>query len=1339
MGFMQQDEEAENGQTKVLEEVLGYLNFSSGAPDPRFLANLNRLWSELAAAAAPRRRRKTKKAVGEEPPTWQKLGERLQAALESRAGTTDAFRSIEQAQAVLRLVFAHALPAYRRHHRDLLFHQTEASLFQPFFIGRVCEAVLRQGAPWQETERIVDAALAALNDYIGHRPVAVLQTQKLQPYAHEWVRPIPLYVRGAGVAAGPYHEVVAQALEILAYTDPTLLARAWFNLEWLDELAVDPRAYDFDHPVNKRPNYHFGQWDPHHIDNAGRYRRFVVQQVTLDALMTRVTDSRHPRDEVLFEAGAVLAGTMLMASGVSGSGPQLHDSSVTLATLLPHIAHYRDEFYQQLIKHVEGVHATRLRKEAVTLRQPFGGARQHLNQELARRRALQLQHTRLAQLFAWMGYTDAAAVQAEVVPVASARMSCQIYCLLTAGHLAGDRGQREAAEAALPKAEDLLQRAIQCGALADPWNILGFGGQFSLFPAVENSVHDHRVDELIELVSQVFGLFTRLMKEAAAAGDATMCGRLAAGMERLAKWWDRFASIEVSDVEGFSGRQAWESAVHVADVLREWHAAGTAAGDVAFWRSRLERFTSAKSYALVVESLLEQRDPVAAMALLIQWLSQANTIALEEQDYSFHQLATAWMENLLDSGADHGHDERTLDPAQRWPLARKLLDFIEANAEQYWEVPTLELAEASRRAGAAEEPAEDEAIDPLFAAAYEDVTFHDSAADGFEGEMLQGGGNATDYELAMEADRLADRLAFLITVARLWKMVASTLGVCAEGAADRDAVLSGWLERATANRQRLAELMTAVDRYPIPAPRGNQESLVEYDRRRAVKEQLLEQIMATCVETADAARSIRAALGELVPEAQPASWEEPAQRVFHAVFRGDRAGIRASWRELITALGKEPLLYVALARGGSPQKIVASRNVQRVLRRLLAYLPRLGMLEETFGLIRVIQGMEQDHAVGPGAITEFDQMFEIGCRGIVRSLTISSEQWARKPRRVDEEAADMELISCLERAVEALLQCWLDHSRRVRLSVMETVSDEPQWRTLRRFVETYGEHLFTQKFMTLGNLRAILHQGVDRWLAALQEEPDNEEGELRLLADLDGALKREEAVRWLSVAIEAVVENYSEYVDYNSTTTQSDRGEMLYTLLDFLRLQASYNRVAWNLRPVIVAHEVLVRCGRDRAAEIWRQAVIQRTRAIADDHQRRFAKLSRQYGMHLPSIAERLGERFVRPLEIARLQALVEPAIEELREGEETISFSEFQDGVTPLVEEPSGVGFEVPQWLEALEHEVEEIRLGTDEDREPLDPLLPVAEVFLTPEEVKRQLRRIADTGSVGEPPPPP
>jgi hypothetical protein len=87
-------------------------------------------------------------------------------------------------------------------------------------------------------------------------------------------------------------------------------------------IGVDPRAYDFDHPANKRPNYHFGQWDPNQIDNQGRYRRYVIQEVTLQALMRRLEDeSGVPRHELLFEAAAVLAGTILMAWASAAGDP----------------------------------------------------------------------------------------------------------------------------------------------------------------------------------------------------------------------------------------------------------------------------------------------------------------------------------------------------------------------------------------------------------------------------------------------------------------------------------------------------------------------------------------------------------------------------------------------------------------------------------------------------------------------------------------------------------------------------------------------------------------------------------------------------------------------------------------------------------------------------------------------------------------------------------------------------------------------------------------------------------------------------------------------------------
>src|SRR5262249_46622435 len=161
---------------------------------------------------------------------------------------------------------------------------------------------------------------------------------------------IPLFIRGAGVAWGRYHDLVRKALEILGDADSAILADAYFDLDFLDELAVDPRAYDHGHPANRRPNHVFGEWDPHQIDIQGRYRCYVARQVTLDALLDRVA---HPgdlaREELLFEAAAVLAGTILMATGTSGSGPATHDSFTTLATLMPRIARYRDAFYASLL------------------------------------------------------------------------------------------------------------------------------------------------------------------------------------------------------------------------------------------------------------------------------------------------------------------------------------------------------------------------------------------------------------------------------------------------------------------------------------------------------------------------------------------------------------------------------------------------------------------------------------------------------------------------------------------------------------------------------------------------------------------------------------------------------------------------------------------------------------------------------------------------------------------------------------------------------------------------------------------------------------------------------
>src|SRR5262249_42075249 len=162
-----------------------------------------------------------------------------------------------------------------------------------------------------------------------------------------------------------------------------------------------------------------------------RYRRYVARQLTLDALLAPLaTPGNLDRDELLFEAAAVFAGTLLMATGVSGSGPSAHDSSTTLHALLPRIARYRDAFYANLVRKAPGAQGERLRREAEVTRQPFGGARQHLNQYIARHRASQLQERQLALLLAEMGQPDASRRRALQIPAASVRILSEIQIRL---------------------------------------------------------------------------------------------------------------------------------------------------------------------------------------------------------------------------------------------------------------------------------------------------------------------------------------------------------------------------------------------------------------------------------------------------------------------------------------------------------------------------------------------------------------------------------------------------------------------------------------------------------------------------------------------------------------------------------------------------------------------------------------------------------------------------------------------------------------------------------------------------------------------------------------------
>ena len=1034
----------------------------------------------------------------------------------------------------------------------------------------------------------------------------------------------------------------------------------------------------------------------------------MLQQITLDALLSRCQNSQASEnvsdEDYCQEAATVLAGTILMASGTSGDGPGRHDSTVTLSTLLPHIAAYRDDFYRERLSQTQGPYGQHLAEEAQRFRQPFGGARQHLNRELARRRALQLQRVHLAHLYARLGYPDAAKQEADLVRVPSARIVTEIYCRLTAGHDAIDRDQLEPVLGNLQVCEQLIHRAIECGALVDPWNIVGFAGNFSLFPALENTVHDWRVDELIELIEQVLDLNARAWSEAAAIDDSGLEEQFSTILTRLSTWWDRYATASVEDVKRLVAKEIEVSANLVAGALNAWHKAGAAAGDIGFWRMFVDQFDSSKAFQLVIEALLDHGDTVAAMALMMQWVSQKDRTPLEEGDSSFHRLAFHWL------GAVESKQRESEEDC--WPQAEKFFAYLEANAEEYWQVPTMMLDESMDSMfdevlddidGAVyfEDEVDEEEFDEddeeesgeLFEAAYEKMIYQDSTDDGNEGDLADDQIDWEYTEWEYEVQRLEQRLDFLTTVANLWKHA-----VIAWGAADkvrtRTEIFQQWLEQAGINYGQLIELLETVHGFDFTLPSGTHDSLVEYDRLRTTKEALVQKIITTCVETADAARLLAAAGCESTCDKVEA-FSEPLDicsiNVLRAILAGDVAAVRNHWDELIESLKPHALLYVPHSRGGEPRQIVKTRGLQKLVYDLLGWLPQLGLIQPTCELLDLAQEMETEHPVGQGAVTEFDRLFENGYQSIVRSMVASAESWEKESGDEHDDnnssRVDHLLVDALQQLTERQLDRWLKHSKTLRLNVVERLSDQKSWDRFVKFIERFGGDLFDQKFMSLGNLRGILHQGVDTWLESLEEDPAMA-AEVMLLEELDKSWPRDEAVDTLTLAIESVVENYRAYRDYNTTTTQSDHGELIYTLIDFLRLRAAYDRVAWNLKPVIWAHEILVRRRRAFAAEMWCQAFAERTAEAADGHQSQLEQLCQKHGMRLATVADRISERFVRPLLIDRVKALVEPALTATGADREA-AFTTLEREISSLSSEPSGAGLDLPDWLAALEDEV--------------------------------------------------
>lgn len=1260
-------------------ELLGYLNFSDGTPGTAFQSAVNALF------------------IAPDPPqSVEDLQSRLTSELaQLKSAAEPGFDDVGQATHAINFALNQLLPAYRDHHCNLLFHLQGADFFSPFFVCRLFEATLRAGSlhGWQNKQSLTTAALGTLNHYVGYRPVAVLENdRRAEVYPHERFCPVPLYLRDVGVSAGPWKELLESTLNFLKQLPEEMTEPAHFNLNRMDELSLDVRAHDHLHPVNKRTNYMFGEWDPEQIDVKGFYRRFVIRRIILDSLLEWLnTDNGLPGEERLFDSSAVLAGTILMASSISGSGPQTFDSSVSLTSLLPIVARQRDSFYQTLLETAQGKRRKRLQRLTEESRQPFGHVRHTLNMTLSQYGAQQVQHRHLSWLYASMGFDDASRQEAGVIPCASARFESEICSRLMLIQRRVRSGQLTEAAQQLQESVQFLQDGIRCGAFVDPWNILGFQGMFPLFVAREDAIPDNRIEVLMDIIEQIFDSCSFVMAEAAAAGQMVHHEAVRTRFSALAEQWDQYATTTVNDLPEIRGQESVKAAEAVSAALAEWRTAGEGASDISFWRQHVENFESARSFSQVVSTLLDRDDLVAATGLLIQWLSEADSWGLESGRHSIHHQFQRLLNLMI----------RRPDLPEQWLLLRRLFAFLESNAGDYWQVPSLsEFADRHRRQKSSgdratdlddlfdEEQAED---DPWKESAFENVVYRDSTDDGNESDTLDEGLSPGTTEFEILYRQIEPRLKFLHTLGSLWSSAAIALARRPPDDLASDEIQMHLREWETTIRRFLDDLsvlLKEISDFEIQTWSADLEANIEFDVQMQSRFLLMQNAISTTVEFLLAERL----LGALLPAGDPPEEKQVSQfgrriiRLLRHVLTGDVTAVRKEFPDFLKRLRRRPLLYVPFENGGGFKEILRARTLQAIIRLLLGQLPRMGLLGHTYQLLQTAFRMERSRRPPGQAVTEFDRLFRIGLTTSVEAILHAARRWKMETATQRKNA-----FRRVQRLMDSYSVMWARHSNSMRLSIVEDLHDDDRSEEVRDFIETYGDDLFHTRMLTLGNARAIVLHGAD----ALLDELENNVGQLqplRIIEDLnENRLDREQAIDVMEFVYESVVDNFDVFLEYNTTTTQSDYGNRLYCLLDFLRLKSLYDRFEWNHLPYHFVHETMCRVEVGDMAAMVEEELTQETREPAELLVEELQGLEQTYGVRLPTLHDRISDRLVGPLQVNRMTARVarcNPEVPDVTEEDARENFHLLRDEIAAYMEGRLGSGIDSPEWMDSLGRE---------------------------------------------------
>src|SRR5690606_34105124 len=177
---------------------------------------------------------------------------------------------------------------------------------------------------------------------------------------------------------------------------------------------------------------------------------------------------------------------------------------------------------------------------------------------------------------------------------------------------------------------------------------------------------------------------------------------------------------------------------------------------------------------------------------------------------------------------------------------------------------------------------------------------------------------------------------------------------------------------------------------------------------------------------------------------------------------------------------------------------------------------------------------------GP-AITEFDRAFHVALRNSLETVVTSAGAWDDIDPTL---SFDELLVDLVQQQVGPYQEIWIRHSDTMRLSAVDAEGPHRtvDWERIETFIRRYGGDLFHASQLTLGNVRAILTAGVGSYLDYLLKERDPLHP-IRLVDDLDeGRIDREDAEWSLEFVYSVVVDKFDRFVEYNTTTTQSDYG-----------------------------------------------------------------------------------------------------------------------------------------------------------------------------------------------------